>query len=214
MSKMDITKDLKEMIGQDLNETILSLLNDTTDNEEIYRPLTEMESFLALDPVLASLTKQLEEVKDQYNAIVSQFGENDDMAKIAQDTVESTQSAIDTRTLELRKETETGGQMGEMIQALNNDIAAEEEKAKEERYKKQQNGFKEQRQRMEKVMATNEYNSMHLLALMFWQMIMMEDMPWKQELKNNYTGLFNKVKNRNKFECAFEQASGWHYTAA
>ena len=207
---------MKEMLAIGLNEAINSLLEDTTeDDKDLYRPLTEMESFLALDPVLANLSKQLDEAKAQYEALVQQLGAGDDMTKMILETIESTQSAIDTRIIELREETESGaGQMSAKIHALNEGIKAEEERAQEERFKKEQAGFKAQRERMEKVANTDKYNAMHLLAMAVWHIMFNENMDAITNTRKKYSGLFNKMKNRDKFGAAFANASHMSYAVS
>lgn len=66
------------------------------------KPITELQAFIQLDPVLASLHKQFLEAKAQHAALVSANGKNDAMAEVAADMMDSAWCAMQTRFIEVR----------------------------------------------------------------------------------------------------------------
>ncbi len=65
-------------------------------------PLSEMEAFCRLDPLLADLYKQYLDAKGHRTALVSLNGPNDPMAEIAIDMEDSAWCAYQVRYMELR----------------------------------------------------------------------------------------------------------------
>ena len=64
----------------------------------------ELESFLAVDPILADLYKQYLDAKQRYEELMKCNGQDDPMAEVALDVMESAESAIETRLIELRED--------------------------------------------------------------------------------------------------------------
>lgn len=65
-------------------------------------PLSELEAFIRMDDLLASLNKQYLEAKAQRKELVALNGAEDAMAEIAMDMEDSAWCAMQTRYLELR----------------------------------------------------------------------------------------------------------------
>lgn len=69
-------------------------------------PETEIDVYLSVDPLLADLFKAMETAKKQYNNLKKKNGLYEPMTEVARDMADSTQSAFDTRLLELRADRE------------------------------------------------------------------------------------------------------------
>lgn len=65
-------------------------------------PLTELEAFARLDPLLADLHKDFLNTKKNYDTLAARFGADDAMALVAADSMDSAWCAMQTRLLELR----------------------------------------------------------------------------------------------------------------
>lgn len=65
-------------------------------------PTDEREALIGLDPLLASMDKQFQDARAHYHEIVKAFGMDDPMSIVARDMMDSTESALETRLIELR----------------------------------------------------------------------------------------------------------------
>jgi hypothetical protein len=62
----------------------------------------ELETFMSVDPILADLYKQYVDAKQRYLDLVKTNGEDDPMAEVGLDVMESAECAVETRLIELR----------------------------------------------------------------------------------------------------------------
>lgn len=200
-----MTDQMKELMTSNINESILDLINqlqhaspETSPSEDIGRPLTEIESFVALDGVLASLQKQLDEANDHHTSISGQFGEMDEMAMIAYETIESIQSAFDTRLIELRQKSKTDGRMGALIKKLNDKIIHQAESAKHKRFEDLQDKFRLKRKDMEDFMKNENSNRCLALGMLFFHMLFMAD-----DENNIFSQTFNMGTRKGTYSSAF-----------
>lgn len=78
----------------------------------------ELEAFIALDPLLANLSKDYKTARSQRKDLQTMFGKDDPMVDVALDMEDSAWCAMQARYLELRKETETMRQAQALIRSL------------------------------------------------------------------------------------------------
>ncbi|MCB9990587.1 MAG: hypothetical protein H6867_04295 [Rhodospirillales bacterium] len=69
-------------------------------------PLKDIEAFMPVDPVLASLHKEYLEANANHKKLARQNGFNDPMTEIAADMLDSARSAMQTRLIELQESRE------------------------------------------------------------------------------------------------------------
>lgn len=99
--------------------------------------LDEAQMWLSVDPLLASLHKQLCDAEEHLTALKRQRGPRDPMTEIASDMADSAKCAVDTRILELREDDEAKARMQAVIRShhANRERAlAAEEHAKSARF--------------------------------------------------------------------------------
>lgn len=68
-------------------------------------PRSEIEAYAVFDPVLAQLLKQYREAQERHDAVLRRNGPDDAMVAVAADMIESGESAVETRLIELRADT-------------------------------------------------------------------------------------------------------------
>lgn len=108
-----------------------SLMDDMASRLETIKPavlreVSRIEVLIAVDPLLASLHKEFCDVKGRHNKLLETNGPDDAMVEVSADVVDSAQSALDTRILEL--EEEAAGEGDEAI-ALRRHIRREKARA-------------------------------------------------------------------------------------
>jgi hypothetical protein len=77
----------------------------------------EIRAWIAVDPLLAHLHKQLVDAKAAHARLAARHGKKDAMTDVANDVVDSAQCAVDTRLIELRCDEEKKGSIAAMISA-------------------------------------------------------------------------------------------------
>jgi len=97
------------------------------EEDEIYRPMTEIEAFCQIDSLCADLFLRLEEAKSQLLQIIKDHGEDSPMAEIARDMVESAETSLEVRLIELRDDEESSGEAGAIAIRVNQAIEEEKE---------------------------------------------------------------------------------------
>jgi len=86
--------------------------------------LTEIDAYSTMDPVLKSLRKQHFEAKAQYKELVELRCTDDPLAEMATDWMESTESAIETRMIELRCKRKLKAMVAALMKASREKIEA------------------------------------------------------------------------------------------
>lgn len=98
----------------DINE--LSALQESAHAPE--DELDEIRLYCDVDPVLADMYKHYADAKSEQASILASHGKNDPMADVAFDRVDSAWSAIVTRLLELREDTDAAKALGKRLIVL------------------------------------------------------------------------------------------------
>lgn len=65
---------------------------------------TEIEIYLRTDPLFADLYKQYQDAKQRRQALIKRYDENEPMVDVATDVMDSAESALQTRLIELRQD--------------------------------------------------------------------------------------------------------------
>ena len=97
-----------------------------------HEPLSELEAFIHIDGLLASLNKQYIEAKNHRKELASLYGANDAMAEVALDMEDSAWCAIQTRYLELRDQRELMARAQRLMRGAEEAV---EDEAKREKQK-------------------------------------------------------------------------------
>jgi len=132
INDMSINKLMKDMLSSaDFAEELS--VDQVIDNsiegseDEIYRPMTEIEAFCQIDSLCAELYKRLEEAKDQLEKIIKEHGEHSPMAEIAREMLDSAETSLEVRLIELRDDEESSGEAGAISARVNQVIEEEKE---------------------------------------------------------------------------------------
>ena len=75
----------------------------------------ELRFWIAADPLLADLYKQLQDARAYNVRIAERHGQYDPMSSVAQDAKDSAESAFETRLIELKRDEDTQSQVAAMI---------------------------------------------------------------------------------------------------
>lgn len=112
--RMDVVLDAQEANGV-INQTIPD----------------ELRFWIAADPLLADLYKQLQDARAHHTHIAERHGKYDPMSSVARDAEDSAESAFETRLIELRRDEDTKSQVAAMIaKALHDADQAETDAAR------------------------------------------------------------------------------------
>ena len=93
-------------------------------------PKTEIGAFISIDPLLASLYKQNQNAISKHNKLITENGDDDPMAMVAADMVDSTQSAFDTRMIEVKRDQHLSGLARALIEVQNDEEEQESNRQK------------------------------------------------------------------------------------
>ena len=93
--------------------------------------LTELEAFIRMDQVLASLNKQYLEAKAHRKELVALNGADDAMAEVAMDMEDSAWCAMQTRYLELREDRDLMMQAQRLMRQADERVEEKREKEKQ-----------------------------------------------------------------------------------
>lgn len=98
----------EQSLHQIMNDMVkrLDTLRPVDSKKHEPKPLSELEAFIRIDDLLASLNKQYLEAKAQRQELVAVHGAQDAMTEIAFDMEDSAWCAMQTRYLELRVQRE------------------------------------------------------------------------------------------------------------
>lgn len=91
------------------------LLKDSALQTEKCAGDDETRLLIAVDPVLADLHKHLADAKANMRQLQKQCGDKDPMTEVARDATDSAHSAVETRLIELRQNTEKKAAIKAMI---------------------------------------------------------------------------------------------------
>lgn len=124
-----------QTLHQTMNNVVKSLDEfDLRPQGELNRePLSELEAFARLDPLLAHLNKQYLNAKAEHAELRRLNGADDPMAEIAADMEDSSWCAMQTRYLELRRD---GEKMREAQRLMREEAEQVEEEKELEKEKK------------------------------------------------------------------------------
>ncbi len=125
---------MNQMAQNDMTQHIDEIAAAKT---QIVSDVSELDAFIEIDPLLASLHKEYKQAKSERKSVSVMFGANDPMTEVALETEDSTWCAMQTRYLELRRE---GDKMREaqhlMLVRIEEEAeeAIEKEKQEKERF--------------------------------------------------------------------------------
>lgn len=103
-------------------------------------PMSELEAFIQMDPLLADLHKEFQDVRRNHRDLLFKNGCDDPMAQMAADMEDSAWCAMQTRLLELRNQPIKM----RMAQRIQNEARREAEKQEEQDRAKVIGGFIQQ----------------------------------------------------------------------
>jgi hypothetical protein len=128
----------KQSLHQIMNEmaTRLETLQPATPEKRSLVPLSELEAFLQMDSLLASLNKDYLDAKAQRIELIALYGNEDAMVEVAMDMEDSSWCAMQTRYIELREERELVERAQRMMRRVEEKI--EQEKARNKAYEAEQ----------------------------------------------------------------------------
>jgi hypothetical protein len=92
---------------------------------------TEMDAFMAIDPLLADLNKRYLDAKAQHVQSISEYGADSPMTDMASWSEQSASCAVQTRLLELRSHQKTSQGAQELLMRHAEKERAEEQRARE-----------------------------------------------------------------------------------
>ena len=102
----------------------------------VSEPLSELNAFIQMDGLLASLHKDYLDAKAQRIELVALYGDDDAMAEVAIDMEDSAWCAMQTRYLEVREQREMMERAQRLMRRVEEKI--EQEKAREKEYEARQ----------------------------------------------------------------------------
>jgi hypothetical protein len=134
-------------------------------NKKISRPLTELDAYSIVDPVLNKLRKRYLEAKTQFEDLVELRGADDPMSEAAKDWKESEESAIETRLIELRRKNAVRVQASLLLKMAKEE-AEEANKKASLAYKKKMEDFNSDVKSKEKLLKMAEEGAFNIAILM------------------------------------------------
>ncbi len=132
LNSMSINEVMQELMSSaDLGgiEDKFDFIDNITkqEEEELYRPITEIEAFCSIDSLCSELYAQLEQAKENLSKIIREHGCDSAMAEIAKDMVESAETSLEVRLIELREDETSSGEAGDLIFRVNREIEKDKE---------------------------------------------------------------------------------------
>ncbi len=132
LNSMSINEVMQKLMNSaDLGgvEDKLDFIDNITpqEEEELYRPITEIEAFCSIDVLCSELYNQLEQAKENLSKIIEEHGCDSPMAEIAKDMVESAETSLEVRLIELREDETSSGEAGDLIFRVNKEIEKDKE---------------------------------------------------------------------------------------
>ena len=103
------------------------------------QPIDITKIFIRLDPVFASLYKQYTDANSMYETLVKTNGKDDPMAKIALDQRDSAESALETRTIELKGDRDIMLRAVNELRITNEDIRILKSRKQNHQFMREQN---------------------------------------------------------------------------
>lgn len=104
----------KETLSDVLDRALLRMSQDQNEPLRLFslskqfkgpnRRRDEVRVYAGIDPVMARLYKDKQDAKARYQQHIDMFGKDDAMADVALDILESSESALETRLIELRRD--------------------------------------------------------------------------------------------------------------
>lgn len=94
----------------------------------------EISAYFRVDPLLAELVKQKEEDKAHFQKLRARYGDDDPMVAVALDMIDSTESAIQTRLIELRRDHPLTLQTKKILSDYHERLIQRKKQKKEERW--------------------------------------------------------------------------------
>lgn len=128
------------------------------------QPLSELDAFVQIDPLLGNLQKDYLEAKSQRIDLVALYGNDDAMAEVIMDMEDSAWCAMQTRYLELREERELMEKAQRMMRRAEEKI--EDEKEREKIFEAKQFSFF--LETLERIKEMNKPSNILEIALLFW----------------------------------------------
>lgn len=127
------------------------------------QPLSELDAFIEMDHLLASLHKDYLDAKAHRVELIALYGDNDAMAEVAMDMEDSAWCAMQTRYLELREKREVMERAQRLMRRAEEKV--EQEKAREKAYEAKQ--FAYYLKTLEKIKEMNKTPSILEWAILF-----------------------------------------------
>ena len=126
-----MTAKIKKTSITDTMARMSSRMDDILDNasrQKIADPddlPIELQAFMAIDPLLADLHKQMVDARAQHSKLAKLRGVADPMTDVANDMMDSARTAFETRLLELRRQQDTKSRVLAMIRKAQDEAEAE-----------------------------------------------------------------------------------------
>lgn len=141
------------------------------------KALSELEAFVHIDGLLASLNKQYLEAKQQRKELVALNGVDDAMAEVVLDMEDSAWCAMQTRYIELRQERELMERAQRMMREADEAVEIEIKKDKEKEFGKFLSSMKmiEQLRTQERRFNLGAFEAMFIMLI--FKMIPAHDTP-------------------------------------
>jgi hypothetical protein len=132
-------------------------------------PAAEADAFIALDPLLAGLHKQMLNAQAQLKKLKKSNGKKDAMTAVAADMLDSARSAFETRLIELRRDHFKIRAARRLLRKADEKAAQEQAKTALQYQVRLQAFFDEQNYRYEKEGLRREERERHRwLLFLFW----------------------------------------------
>ncbi len=103
------------------------------------QPIDITKIFIRLDPVFASLYKQYTDANSMYETLVKTNGKDDPMAEVALDQRDSAESALETRTIELKGDRDIMLRAVNELRITNEDIRILKSRKQNHQFMREQN---------------------------------------------------------------------------
>lgn len=165
MTQGSLNQIMNDMASGALDLPVSYMMDYDTDT---LQTLSELDAFIHLDEMLASLNKEYLDEKSHYEYLVKTFGADDAMTEVAVDMMDSAWCAMQTRYLEVRASQKLMEQAQLMVLAVEKEQIELEEKKERQKDKQQTERFMLLTRLMDrKNSERNATNYADLLAVVF-----------------------------------------------
>ncbi len=161
---------MKEQSLHQIMNAMVQRLETIRPADAVARPvevLSELEAFIRIDDLLASLNKQYLDAKSDRKEIVALNGADDAMAEVAIDMEDSAWCAMQTRYIELREKRELMARAQQMMRRSEKDVLEERAKKATRKKEKTYQAFIFRMQLLRRVKELNETPHILEWAILF-----------------------------------------------